>query len=113
MLETNKEHVDVVITHKQATDYLEKNYPSSKIMVSGFPLDRELTKTFGTYVTKPLDIEFFNKTKLRTDDGIDVFYYSPQSSNIKDIPERTEEFNLHLIEKFESNNKTAYIFEVY
>ena len=112
ILEYNKEYVDMLYTHQQATKFIEENYPNANVMVSGFPQHLELLNPYGGYVKNPIKVEQFDREKLKKKEGIDLFYYSPQSTLNRDFPHQAEEFNLILLKKFERNNKTAYIFKV-
>ena len=103
----------MVLSHQQATKFIEENYPDSVILVSGFPQNKEIVYPYGGYVSNPLNMVF--KEEDYTKEGfekVDLFYYSPQSSNIKYPSYFEDNFNLTLIKKFEVNGKTAYVFKV-
>lgn len=104
----NMEYVDAIVVTQQATDYIEKYFPSAAILTT-WPFEAALRHPMLGYVKKPLNV-VYKKQKF------DMLVYDGQSMEIKKN-ETTKKIlsknkNFVLIKRFEQNNKFIEIYRV-
>jgi hypothetical protein len=112
LLESNMEYVDVVITHKQAAGYIEKNYPDAAVLTT-WPQCLELSYPYLGYVKKPINVKTVYFSDPPPDlSRIDLIYYSPQGHDHFLLLEKIHTLNAFLLKKFERNKKYTAIYKV-
>ncbi len=111
VLESNMEYLDVVITHKQAAEYIEKNYPDAVVLTT-WPQYMELSHPYLGYVKKPINIKIVYSNPPPDLSRIDLIYYSPQGHNHLLLLEKIHTLDTFLLKKFERNKKYTAIYKV-
>ena len=102
--ETDMSYRDVIDVEKAAAQYLEENYPSSKI-VAGWPLSSAYSEAYLGFVTEPL-------TLVTRRDPYDLVVYTPfGGESNKDILSLIQEGGFSLLSRFEKNGKFVEIFK--
>ncbi len=105
LLESNMEYRDSLLTHKDASRYIETNYPHATV-ITDWPMYYELTQPYQGYVSK----EIKATRDINTRGGDVIAYYSPESYvnpwffNLQQIRNAT------FIKRFEKNNKYSEIY---
>jgi hypothetical protein len=106
--ENDMQYTDIVLTHKDACDYIENNYPLKKVLTS-WPLTAELREPFLGYVQKSI---------VSTDninEQFDILVYSKQSNSEqykiqKLLKEKIKKKKITFINAFARNGKVVEIY---
>jgi hypothetical protein len=106
--ENDMQYTDVVLTHKDACNYIEKNFPSKKVLTS-WPLTPELRKPFLGYVQKSV------VATENINEQFDIVVYSKQSNfeqyKIQNLlKEKIKTKKMILIKAFARNGKLVEIY---
>ena len=113
-LESNLEYLDLVKTHYETTNYIEKNYPNLTVLTA-WPQTEELSMPILGYVSKPIKIiPIYHPNLTEKMFGADLVYYSPQSDLYQEqmLLDIMKNLNLTLLTKFEQNGKYTEIYRI-
>ncbi|MBZ0221117.1 MAG: glycosyltransferase family 39 protein [Candidatus Methylomirabilis sp.] len=108
--EVDLQYTDIVRVHKEASTFLEENYPGKRVLTN-WPLYHALTRPYLGYVGNPLQVVLFESVDRTGPDDYDVIAYTPQSidsrTGLKEIAERE---GLVSAGAFARNGKTVEIY---
>jgi hypothetical protein len=131
-LETNMEYVDTIKTHQLAASYIEKNFPDATVLAA-YPQSMELQYPYAGYIKKPIKVitappypgitdyhknytQFlYSKKRPKMEinlSEINLYYYSTQEFQTKEIYDIRDKLNLKLLKRFEINKKVVEISKV-
>ncbi len=101
--ENDMQYTDVVMTHKEACNYLEEKFPG-KTVLAAWPLSLELTQPHLGYVTRPIKVVSF-------DDQFDILLFTRQGGRDNEKLRRLSSLNHMILDRrIERNNKYVEIY---
>jgi 4-amino-4-deoxy-L-arabinose transferase-like glycosyltransferase len=109
--ENDMQYTDVVLLHKDACSYVEKNFPDKKVLAA-WPMVSEFENPYLGFVHKPIIVTD------KIDDGADIVVYTEQSSNDKSmeiqnyLERMVQSKKIRLLQVFTRNSKMVGIYSM-